>query len=183
MRVLPGMTVIVPADAEETRQVIRWAAQHDDGPVYVRLTREKFPTIFDSNYKFEVGKAHVVRPGDDVTIMACGLMTANSLAAVTTPMPTIAVSSCRFVRNSVCAATCCLIFRSTASSCLAIVSSTAWRLSRTSVSVVSRSRFCCCSCVWSRSSRWRTRERRRLCASESGCQAVGWWVLQNQAMK
>ncbi|HLS89373.1 MAG TPA: transketolase family protein [Sphingobacteriaceae bacterium] len=82
MRVLPGMKVIVPADAVETRQVTRWAAEHDDGPVYVRLSRAKFPTIFnEDDYSFELGKARIVRDGSDVTLLACGLMVANSLAA------------------------------------------------------------------------------------------------------
>lgn len=84
MRVLPGMKVVVPADAIEARQVTRWAAGFDEGPVYVRLSRAKFPTIFTDDYQFELGKATVVRDGSDVTLFACGLMVANSLAAAAT---------------------------------------------------------------------------------------------------
>src|SRR5690606_10418415 len=46
IRVLPGMELIGPADAGESRQVTRWAAAHDAGPVYVRLSRAKFPSLF-----------------------------------------------------------------------------------------------------------------------------------------
>lgn len=80
MRVLPNMTVIVPADPVETRQVIRKVAE-TVGPTYVRLSRIKFPTLFSEDYEFEIGKAHVLREGDDVTIFAAGIMVSESLAA------------------------------------------------------------------------------------------------------
>ncbi|MEX2356066.1 MAG: transketolase family protein [Thermaerobacterales bacterium] len=82
MRVLPGMTVIVPADALEADQVTRWAAAYDDGPVYVRLARANFPTVLDDgDYRFEPGRAAVLREGSDLTVYACGLMVAHSLRA------------------------------------------------------------------------------------------------------
>ncbi len=80
MRVLPGMTVLVPADGVETEQMIE-AAYHNPGPVYVRLSRAKFPVILDSSYKFEVGKAKVLRDGKDIAIVACGLMVSHALEA------------------------------------------------------------------------------------------------------
>ncbi len=80
MRNIPNMRVIVPADDIETRQVIRKIA-YTDGPFYVRLTREKFPRIFDENYRFEIGKGHVLLEGEDVTVIANGVMTSFALLA------------------------------------------------------------------------------------------------------
>ncbi len=80
MRNIPNMRVIVPADDIETRQVIRKIA-YEDGPFYVRLSREKFPRIFDENYKFEIGKGHVLIEGEDVTVIANGVMTSFALLA------------------------------------------------------------------------------------------------------
>ncbi|MCX8103537.1 MAG: transketolase family protein [Candidatus Bipolaricaulota bacterium] len=73
MRALPHMTVIVPADYYETKKAI-YAIYEHAGPVYVRLARAAFPVVFDESVSFEIGRAHVVRPGRDVTIFACGLM-------------------------------------------------------------------------------------------------------------
>jgi len=80
MRVLPNMTVIVPADGIETKQVIE-AIFHYKGPVYVRLSRPKFPVILDENYKFEIGKAKVLREGKDLTIIGMGITVFHSLKA------------------------------------------------------------------------------------------------------
>jgi transketolase len=80
MRVLPNMDVIVPADAVETKQVIKTLVDYDN-PVYVRLARAPFPVVFDDKYKFEFGKAQIIREGDDLTIFAIGLMVAQSLKA------------------------------------------------------------------------------------------------------
>jgi len=80
MRVLPNMTVIVPADAVETEKVIRAVVEHK-GPVYVRLARAKFPTIFKKSYEFEIGKAQVLREGKDVAIFATGIMVYEALEA------------------------------------------------------------------------------------------------------
>ena len=79
-RAVPNMTVIVPADGEETRQAIRAAAAHK-GPVYVRLGRNKVQTIFGSDYRFAIGKGAQLREGTDLTFVATGLMTAHALAA------------------------------------------------------------------------------------------------------
>ena len=79
-RVLPHLTVIVPADYYETRSAIRFAATYN-GPVYVRLSRSATPVIFDETYEFIHGKARVVRKGCDVSIFACGVMVAEALAA------------------------------------------------------------------------------------------------------
>lgn len=80
MRMIPGMTVLSPADALETRQAIRAAYAHQ-GPVYVRLTRDKFPRIHGSDYRFQIGKAVMMRPGTDALLVGCGLGTSICLAA------------------------------------------------------------------------------------------------------
>lgn len=81
MRVIPGMTVIVPADDVEARAVTR-AAYECDGPVYMRFARLASPVINDpETYKFELGKGIVMREGADVTIIACGLMVGEALEA------------------------------------------------------------------------------------------------------
>src|SRR5512137_2471087 len=70
---LPGFTVIVPADAVETAAAVRWAAAHR-GPVYIRLGRAKVPLVYGPDYRFQVGKAVTMRPGNGVTVIAIGLM-------------------------------------------------------------------------------------------------------------
>ncbi|MBI3460876.1 transketolase family protein [Candidatus Acetothermia bacterium] len=80
MRVLPNMTVIAPAYAIETKQVIRAIVNHP-GPVYVRLARAPFPVIYGDDHQFDLGRLHVVKEGRDVTIFACGLMVYPSLVA------------------------------------------------------------------------------------------------------
>jgi len=77
---LPGFTVIVPADGVETAQVIRAVTAHD-GPCYVRLCRPKLPVIYNDSYKFQIGKADELRPGMDVSIIACGVMVSPALEA------------------------------------------------------------------------------------------------------
>ncbi|SFL45842.1 transketolase family protein [Pelosinus propionicus] len=73
MRSIPNMTVIVPADAEETRKAVAFAAEYD-GPVYIRLGRMAVPDLFAADYTFEHGKAVQLEDGKDVTIIATGIM-------------------------------------------------------------------------------------------------------------
>lgn len=80
MRALPGMTVLVPADAVETKQAIFAAAEHE-GPVYIRLGRPKVPVLFDENYRFQIGKGVLMQDGTDVTLVATGLMVSKALEA------------------------------------------------------------------------------------------------------
>ena len=80
MRAVPNMTVLVPADGEETRQAIKAAAQYK-GPVYIRMGRLDVPLLFGEEYQFEIGKANVLREGTDVAIMANGIMVALALEA------------------------------------------------------------------------------------------------------
>ena len=92
MRAVPNMVVLVPADGEETRQVILAAAKYY-GPVYIRMGRLAVPLLFGDDYKFEIGKANVLQEGTDVAIMANGLMVSMALeAAVELAIEGISVS-------------------------------------------------------------------------------------------
>ena len=79
MRAIPGMTVIVPADAKEARKAVFALAEYN-GPSYLRLARLATP-VFEEDYPFEIGKANVLREGTDVAVFACGLMVNESLEA------------------------------------------------------------------------------------------------------
>lgn len=83
MRVIPGMTVIVPSDAVETDRVIRWAAAYH-GPVYVRLVRPNCPVIHEADYALDPAKPHAIRVervGTDITIAATGETVYHALRA------------------------------------------------------------------------------------------------------
>ena len=80
MRSIPNMTVVVPADGIEAEKMI-FAAAEFNGPMYVRLGRSAVPTIFEEDYNFEIGKGVVLRDGNDVTIIACGIMVNEALIA------------------------------------------------------------------------------------------------------
>ena len=80
MRVIPGMVVLSPADATETEQMVFAAAKYN-GPVYIRLGRLNIPVIYGDDYKFEIGKAHILTEGNDVAILATGLMVYEALEA------------------------------------------------------------------------------------------------------
>ena len=77
---LPGFTVIVPADSIETDQVIRTVTEYK-GPCYVRLPRAKLSVVNKPDYKFEIGKACELRSGEDVTIIAIGVMVSEAVEA------------------------------------------------------------------------------------------------------
>jgi len=80
MRVLPNMTVLVPADAKEAELAVRAAAE-TEGAFYLRLGRPAVPVIFDSTYRFQIGKAVTLREGTDVAIIATGYMVGQALLA------------------------------------------------------------------------------------------------------
>jgi transketolase len=80
MRAIPNMTVVVPADAEETRGAVEAAAAFK-GPVYIRLGRNKVPRVFDDGHRFQLGKGCEVAPGTDLTFVTTGIMTAQALKA------------------------------------------------------------------------------------------------------
>ena len=81
MRTIPGMTIINPCDDIEAKAAVR-AAVNFNGPVYMRFGRLAVPVINNSeNYKFEIGKGVVMKDGNDVTIVATGLMVNEALEA------------------------------------------------------------------------------------------------------
>lgn len=87
MRVLPGVSVVVPADAVEAREAVRALVEHV-GPAYLRLGRPKIPVLYEEDYGFEgekfrfrLGEAVVLRDGDDVALVATGLMVWEALQA------------------------------------------------------------------------------------------------------
>lgn len=71
LRTLPNMTVIMPADYAATKKLVAAAAKLD-GPVYLRFTRDAIPMIYDENTEFEIGKAHMIQDGGDISIIANG---------------------------------------------------------------------------------------------------------------
>lgn len=77
---LPNMTVIVPADHREAMQATK-AAANFEGPVYLRFGRCNTEDIFDDNYKFEIGKGVTLREGNDVAIIATGMMVQKAIEA------------------------------------------------------------------------------------------------------
>ena len=81
MRVIPGMTVICPADGNETRAAVKAIAEYE-GPVYLRLGRLSVDTVTDRpDYQFEIGKAVTLKEGRDATIIATGCMVQESVKA------------------------------------------------------------------------------------------------------
>ena len=84
MRLIPGMTVIVPADANEAKKAT-FALAEFQGPAYMRLARLATP-VFEEDYPFEIGKANVLREGKDAAVFACGLMVNEALEAANLPI-------------------------------------------------------------------------------------------------
>jgi transketolase len=80
MRGLPGMTVLAPADPAETLRATRAAADLE-GPVYLRLGKNGEPSLLPEDAPFEIGRAALLREGDDVTIASTGPMLAEALDA------------------------------------------------------------------------------------------------------
>ena len=79
MRGIPGLTIIDPCDALDVEQMVPAAAAHQ-GPVYMRLLRGQVPLVLDEyDYKFELGRAKLLRDGKDVLIIASGIMTMRAL--------------------------------------------------------------------------------------------------------
>lgn len=77
---LPGFTVVVPADAASTKVATKVLIERE-GPAFLRCGRPKVPVLYDDPSKFHIGKATTMRDGDDVTIIANGIMVAMALDA------------------------------------------------------------------------------------------------------
>lgn len=81
MRTIPGMTVVCPADGNETREAVKAIAEYK-GPVYLRIGRMAVKTVTDRpGYRFELGKAVTLREGADATVIATGMMVQLALEA------------------------------------------------------------------------------------------------------
>jgi transketolase len=79
----PTVRVIVPADVVEAAQAIEVAVRNP-GPFYIRTCRPKIPVMYDDSYRFGLGDAHLLRPGKDVTVIACGVMVKAAIDAART---------------------------------------------------------------------------------------------------
>ena len=80
MRAISDLTIVVPADPQQTREVVRWAAQ-TDRPSYLRIGRVKVPAVTPPETHFVLGTADVLRAGNDVTLVATGTMVSQALEA------------------------------------------------------------------------------------------------------
>ncbi len=80
MRALPNMRIIAPADGPEAKAAVKYVAG-EPGPFYVRLGRVDWPVIFNEDHAFSFGESPVVRTGDDVSILAIGLMVSRAVEA------------------------------------------------------------------------------------------------------
>ena len=79
MRGIPGLTIVDPCDALDLEQAVPQIAAHK-GPVYMRLARGNVPLVLDEyDYKFELGKAKMLREGNDVLVISSGFMTMRAL--------------------------------------------------------------------------------------------------------
>jgi transketolase len=79
-RAIANLDVLVPADPDQTRAAVRWAAEAGR-PVYMRVGRHKVPAVSDPADPFAFGRADVLRPGSDATIIATGTLVSRALAA------------------------------------------------------------------------------------------------------
>ncbi len=80
MRSIPGMTVLVPVDAIETRKMVRAMAAHP-GPCYIRINRNDLPFFTDEAGEFTIGKLYPIRDGRDVVVFANGVMVSKAVEA------------------------------------------------------------------------------------------------------
>ncbi len=104
MKVLPNMTVLVPADFNQAKAATLAAAEHV-GPVYLRLGRSKMPCFLPEGEKFEIGKAQLLSEGTDVTLFACGHLVWEALQAAETPRRPAPSSPARSTSSTAASAT------------------------------------------------------------------------------
>jgi len=82
LRALPNIPIVQPGDEMETRQAVAYAVEHE-GPLYLRLTRQNVEPVCPSDYRFQLGRWRVLRPGQDVTIVGSGGPLFNCVQAAT----------------------------------------------------------------------------------------------------
>ncbi|MGC8912049.1 MAG: transketolase family protein [Nitrososphaeria archaeon] len=80
LRAIPNIVIFSPADAVETKKVVKAAAEYI-GPVAIRLANPPAPIIYKDDYPFELGRATLLRDGDDITIFATGILVSEALMA------------------------------------------------------------------------------------------------------
>ena len=80
MSAIPNMTVLTPCDVNETRMAVRKAAEIE-GPVYLRLVRNDVPDVLELDDDYEIGKLRTIKQGDDIAIIAHGVMVEKALEA------------------------------------------------------------------------------------------------------
>lgn len=80
MRVIPNLTVIVPADPAETESVMRYSLEHR-GPMFLRISRMPVPAVHSDGFQFKLGRADMLRDGRDITLVANGVMVSRALDA------------------------------------------------------------------------------------------------------
>ena len=80
LRAIPNMTLLSPADAMEIEKAVHAAAKHE-GPTFIRFGRYPAPVIYEADYPFELGKAITLKEGNDISLLATGLMVSRALAA------------------------------------------------------------------------------------------------------
>jgi transketolase len=80
LRSLPNIPIVQPADEIETKQAVAYAVEHP-GPIYLRLTRQNLEPVHEAGYRFQFGRADVLRPGNDVSILTTGGPVWNTLEA------------------------------------------------------------------------------------------------------
>lgn len=80
VRMLPTVKLVVPADYHEALAALKQAAAIE-GPVFIRLGRPKVPFVYEEGHRFRLGRADVLRPGKDVSLLACGIMVSRALEA------------------------------------------------------------------------------------------------------
>ncbi len=79
-RAVPNMTVICPADANETMEAVK-AMVETDGPFYIRLNRNDYPNVIEEGEKFEIGKPKLLKEGSDIVVFATGYMVGLAMEA------------------------------------------------------------------------------------------------------
>jgi transketolase len=82
LRALPNIPIVQPADELETKQAVAYAVEHE-GPLYLRLTRQSVEPVCPPDYRFQLGRWRVLRPGHDVTIVGSGGPLFNCVQAAT----------------------------------------------------------------------------------------------------
>lgn len=80
MRVLPNMVVLVPADANEVKKMVRAMVKHY-GPMYIRINRNDLPIYTSEDGEYEIGKIYQLKDGEDITIFANGVMVSKAMSA------------------------------------------------------------------------------------------------------